>query len=79
MHRYHLKHFVYIYLFTRASQVAQWQRICLSMQTQVQFLEWEDPLEKEMATHFSILTWENPWTEEPGRLQYMGLQRVGHK
>ena len=36
------------------------------------------PLEKEMATHSSILTWETPWTEEPGRLQSMGSQRVGH-
>ena len=38
----------------------------------------EDPLEKGMATHSSILAWEIPWTEEPGRLQSMGLQRVGH-
>ena len=38
----------------------------------------EDPLEKEMATHSSILAWEIPWTEEPGRLQSMGLKRVGH-
>ena len=38
----------------------------------------EDPLEKEMATHASILAWETPWTEEPGRLQFMGSQRVGH-
>ena len=38
----------------------------------------EDPLEKEMASHSSILTWRIPWTEEPGRLQSMGLQRVGH-
>ena len=38
---------------------------------------WEDSLEKEMATHSSILAWEIPWTEESGRLQYMGLQRVG--
>ena len=45
---------------------------------QVQFLGWEDPLEKEMATHSSILAWEIPWTEEPGGLQPMGLQRVGH-
>ena len=37
---------------------------------------WEDPLEKEMATHSSILVWRIPWTEEPGRLQSMGLQRV---
>ena len=38
----------------------------------------EDPLEKEMATHSSILAWIIPWTEEPGRLQSMGLQRAGH-
>ena len=38
----------------------------------------EDPLEKEMATHSSILAWRTPWTEEPGRLQSMGSQRVGH-
>ena len=39
---------------------------------------WEDPLEKEMATHSSILAWKIPWTEEPGGLQSTGLQRVGH-
>ena len=39
----------------------------------------EDPLEKEMATQSGILVWEIPWTQEPGRLQSMGLQRVGHK
>ena len=44
----------------------------------VQSLGWEDPLEKEMAAHFSILGWEIPWTEEPGGLQSMGLQRVRH-
>ena len=37
---------------------------------------WEDPMEKEMATHSSILAWKIPWTEEPGRLQFMGSQRV---
>ena len=42
----------------------------------VQYLGWEDPLEKEMATHSSILAWITPWTEEPGRLQSMRLQRV---
>ena len=42
----------------------------------VRSLAQEDPLEKEMATHSSILAWEISWTEEPGRLQYMGLQRV---
>ena len=41
------------------------------------FNPWEDPLEKDMATHSSILAWRIPWTEEPGRLQSMGLQRVG--
>ena len=45
-------------------------------ETWVQSLCREDPLEKEMATHFSILAWRNPWTEEPGRLQSMGSQRV---
>ena len=45
---------------------------------QVQSLSGEDPLEKEMATHSSILTWKIPWTEEPGVLQSMGSQRVGH-
>jgi len=41
-------------------------------------LGWEDPLEKEMAIHSSTIAWKIPWTEEPGRLQSMGLQRVGH-
>ena len=45
---------------------------------QVRSLGWEDPLEQEMATQSSILAWEIPWTEEPGGLQSMGLQRVGH-
>ena len=45
---------------------------------QVRSLGQEDPQEKEMATHFSILAWEIPWTEEPGRLQSLGLQRVRH-
>ena len=47
-------------------------------ETWVQFLCQEDSLEKEMATHSSILVWEIPWTEEPGRLQSMGLRRVRH-
>ena len=46
--------------------------------TQVQSLGWEDPLEKEMATLSSMLAWEIPWTEEPGGLQSMRLQRVAH-
>ena len=56
--------------------VAQWQRIHLSEQeTWVQSWDWEDPLEREMATHFSILAWEISWTEEPGRLQSMRSQK----
>ena len=47
-------------------------------ETQVQSLDQEDPLEREMATHSSILVWEIPWTEEPGGLQSMGSQRVGY-
>ena len=47
-------------------------------ETQVRSLGWEDPLEKEMATHSGILAWEISWTKGPGRLQSMGLQRVGH-
>ena len=47
-------------------------------ETQVRSLGWEDPLERGMATHSSILAWRIPWTEEPGRLQPMGSQRVGH-
>ena len=47
-------------------------------ETWVQSLGWEYPLEKEMATHSSALAWKIPWTEEPGRLQSMGSQRVGH-
>ena len=56
--------------------VAQWQRIHLSEQeTWVWSRDWEDPLEKETATHFNILAWEISWTEEPGRLQSMRSQK----
>ena len=47
-------------------------------ETQVQYLGREDPLEKGMAIHYSILAWEIPWTEKPGRLQFVGSQRVRH-
>ena len=47
-------------------------------ETQVPSLGWEDPLEKGLATHFSILTWRVPWTEERGELQSVGSKRVGH-
>ena len=49
-----------------------------TQETWVPSLGWEDPLEKEMATHSSILVWRIPWTEEPGGLQSMGSQRVRH-
>ena len=54
-----------------ASLSAMWE-------TSVKSLSWEDTLEKNMATHSSILAWRIPWTEEPGRLQSMGSQRVRH-
>ena len=47
-------------------------------ETWVRSLGWEDPLEKEMATHSSVLAWKIPWMEKPGGLQSMGSQRVGH-
>ena len=63
-------------------QVGQWETTRLPMQEMqekwVQFLGQEDPLEKEMATHSSILAWKIPRTEEPGGLQSIVLQRVGH-
>ena len=61
-----------------ASLVAQMvKRLPMMWETQVQSLGREDLLEKEMATHSSILAWKVPWMEEPGRLQSMALQRVG--
>ena len=62
-----------VYQFWRASLIAQLVKNLLAMQeTWVQFLGWEDPLEKEMAIHSSILAWKIPWTEDPDRLQSMG-------
>ena len=62
-----------------ASLVAQTvKHLPATQETQVRSLGLEDPLEKETATHSSILASEIPWTEETGRLQSMGLQRVGH-
>ena len=54
------------------------KRLPAMQETRVRSLGREDPLEKEMAPHFSILAWRIPWTEEPGGLQSTGLQRVGH-
>ena len=61
------------------SLVAQMvKRLPAMRESQVRFLGWEDPLEKEMAIHSRTIAWKIPWTEEPGRLQPMGSQRVGH-
>ena len=62
--------------------VVKWLRIYLPRQERqeawVPSLDWEDPLEEEMATHSSILAWRIPWTKEPGGLQSLALHRVGH-
>ena len=73
------------------SESLKWNRVSLAslvaqrlnhlpavQETRIQSLSQEDPLKKEMATHSSILAWRIPWMEEPGRLQSMGSQRVGH-
>ena len=66
-------------LIHKASLVAQTVKSLPAMrETQVQSLGREDSLEKEMATHSSILAWKIPWTEEPGELQSRGWKRVGH-
>ena len=69
---YHLK-------FILTSLVAQMvKRLPTMQETQVRALGWEDTLEKEMTIQSSTIAWKIPWTEEPGRLQSMGSQRVGH-
>ena len=66
-------------LHCMTSLVAQTvKRLSTMRETWVRSLGQEDPLEKEMAIHFSTIAWKIPWTEEPGRLQSMGSQRVGH-
>ena len=66
-------------MFAQASLVAQRvKRLPAMWEIWVQSLGQEDPLEREMATHSSIPAWRIPWTEEPGGLQAMGSQRVGH-
>ena len=63
----------------KTSLVAQTvKRLPAMQETRVPSLGWEDPLEKKMATHSTILAWKIPWTEDPGGLQSMGSQRVGH-
>ena len=68
-----------IVLLSMGPLLAQMVKNLLAMwETQVRFLSWEDPLELRMATHSSILAWRIPWTEKPGGLQSMKLQRVGY-
>ena len=65
---------------TQIASLVAWtvKRLPTMRETRVQSLGWEDPLEKEMATHSSIHAWKIPWTEEPGELQSMESQRVAH-
>ena len=69
---------LYVGGFPSGSAVKNLPAVQQTQETWVPSLGQEDPLEEEMATHSSILAWEIPWTEEPGGLQSMGLQRVGH-
>ena len=72
-------HILYTLPYFLVSPVAQMVKNQPVMQeTQVRFLGREDSLEKGMATHSSILAWRTPWTEEPGKLQFMRLQKVEH-
>ena len=74
-----LPKYAYQFSSARASLVAQLVKNPPTMrETWVPSLGWKDPLEKEMATHSSILAWRIPWTEDPGGLQSMGSQGVGH-
>ena len=71
--------FELILVIPMASLVAQTVKHLSTMrETWAQSLGWEDPLEKEMSTHSSTIAWKISWTEEPGRLQSMGSQRLGH-
>ena len=66
-------------LGSMTSLVAQMvKHLPTTRETQVRSLGWEDPLEKEMATHSSVLAWRIPWMEEPSSLEFTGLQRLGH-
>ena len=67
-----------ILVFWRPQLAQRLKRLPAMWETRVRSLGWEDPLEKEMATHSSILAWRVPWMEEPGRLQSTGSQTVGH-
>ena len=75
----HISYTIQHYSDRGATLVAQrLKRLPAMWETQVQSLGWEDPLEKEMETHSSILAWRIPWREEPSGLQSTGSQRAGH-
>ena len=77
LYKFHFK--FSILFFNMTSLVAQMvKRLSTMRETWVQSLGREDPLEREMAIHSSTIAWKLPWTEEPGGLQSMGSQRVGH-
>ena len=65
-------------MFTDCSAIKNPPAVQEKQETWVQSLGWEDLLEEGMTTHSSILAWEIPWTEEPGKLQFIGSPRVGH-
>ena len=72
-------HCLHLLRYGRTSLVAQTvKRLSTMQETRVRALDWEDPLGKEMAIHSSTIAWKISWTEEPGRLQSMESQRVGH-
>ena len=71
-----LSDFTFTFHFHALAQMVK--RLSTMWETRVQSLGREDPLEKEMAIHSSTIAWKIPWTEEPGRLQSVGSQRVGH-
>ena len=74
-----MKSIINLSQYNRASLVAQMVKYLVAMQeTQLQPLGWEDPLEKGMATHCSILAWRIPWKEDPGGLLPRGSQRIRH-
>ena len=75
MYSSYLRDMVFWLLIIQAQTV---KNLPAMQETWFRYLGWEDPLEKKMATHSSILAWRIPSTEEPGGLQFMGLQRVGH-
>ena len=74
---FHVSVFGLLHLTSLVAQMVK--HLPTMRETQVRSLDWEDPLEKEMAPHSTTLAWKIPWTEDPGGLQSVGSQRVGHE